>query len=154
MGSCLGPFYIHQKLSKIGKQRQMVQKSPGKVSRNSVCSVSWWISEKQNFFGNFGNCCFIHYWKLPTIIETRHWMNGKRRWFIKCAGTYGTSTLILGFQPRVKSVHVGGHCNRICSKRIFYENRVYFRGRISSVGRGETWLPSGRSQVRFPGPDH
>ena len=92
------------RLSKIWKERQMVQKFPGKVSRNSR---NCWISKmltiqliipaaKMNgkktsrkkiskiwvylpkfvlFIENFGTCCSICYWKLTKIQSWRFgWM--------------------------------------------------------------------------------
>ena len=98
---------IQPKLSKIWKQRQMVQTFSGKVSRSSgSCWISkmrtiqsnileiqgtkmngnfWEISENLSiprevflFFGNFAKCCSIRHWKLSKIQTERFgWMEIK-----------------------------------------------------------------------------
>ena len=81
-----GPLVIQPKLSKIWKQRQMVQKFTGNVSRNSGnfwifrstnhstenswnsgSNVKWKGKLRENFFENRWKCCPFRYCKLPKI---------------------------------------------------------------------------------------
>ena len=68
-------------------------------SGNSGSKVEWKGNFRENifenlgiprevllFFGNFGKCCSIRYWKLPKISNRTFSLNGKRP---RCTCTHG-----------------------------------------------------------------